>query len=180
MARTQFFGAASIDGFIAEPDGGIAWLRVYEDAGRRLYEEFLAGVGALAMGAATYEALIEELGSEPWPYEDRPTWVFTHRRQDPPDGADVRFVQGPVAEAHAEMRAAAGDTNVWVVGGGNLLSQFVDAGLLQDLRLTVVPVVLGAGVPLFPKALPGALELQGSTDVGGGLMELRYELAHSG
>ena len=92
----------------------------------------------------------------------------------------MRFVQGPVAAAHAEMRAAAGNTNVWVVGGGNLLSQFVDAGLLQDLRLTVVPVVLGAGVPLFPKALPGALELQGSIDVGGGLVELRYELAHSG
>jgi dihydrofolate reductase len=180
LARTQFFGAASLDGFIAEPDGGIGWLRAYEDAGRGLYEEFLAGVGALAMGAATYEALIEQLDSEAWPYADRPTWVFTHRSQDPPDGADVRFVRGPVTAAHAEMRAAAGDANVWVVGGGALLSQFVDAGLLQDLRLTVVPVVLGAGVPLFPKPLPGALELTGSTEVGGGLVELRYELANSG
>ncbi len=179
MARTQFFGAASLDGFIAEPDGGTGWLRAYEDAGRALYEEFLAGVGALAMGAATYEGLIEQLDSEAWPYEDRPTWVFTHRGQDAPDGADVRFVQGPVAQAHAEMRATAADANVWVVGGGDLLSQFVDAGLLQDLRLTVVPVVLGAGVPLFPKRLLGALELTGSTDVGGGLVELRYGLPNS-
>ncbi len=179
MARTQFFGAASLDGFIAEPDGGIAWLRSYEDAGRDLYEEFLAGVGALAMGAATYDALLDELGSAAWPYQDQPTWVFTHRRQEPPEGADVRFVEGPVAEAHAEMRAAAGDANVWVVGGGDLLSQFVDAGLLHDLRLTVVPVVLGAGVPLFPKAVPAALELTGTSSVGGGLVELRYELAGS-
>jgi dihydrofolate reductase len=180
LARTQFFGAASLDGFIAEPDGGIAWLRAYEDAGRELYEEFLAGVGALAMGAATYDALLEQLDSAAWPYEDQPTWVFTHRRQDPPDGADVRFVEGSVAEPHAEMRAAAGDANVWVVGGGDLLSQFVDAGLLHDLRLTVVPVVLGAGVPLFPKAVPGALELTGTSPVGGGLVELRYELTDSG
>ncbi len=179
MARTQFFGAASLDGFIAEPDGGIAWLRSYEGAGRDLYEEFLAGVGALAMGAATYDALLDELGSAAWPYQDKPTWVFTHRRQEPPEGADVRFVEGQVGDAHAEMRAAAGDANVWMVGGGDLLSQFVDAGLLQDLRLTVVPVVLGAGVPLFPKAVPGALELTGTSSVGGGLVELRYELSGS-
>jgi dihydrofolate reductase len=179
LARTQFFGAASLDGFIAEPDGGIAWLRSYEAAGRDLYEEFLAGVGALAMGAATYDALLDELGSAAWPYEDMPTWVFTHRRQEPPEGADVRFVEGPVAEAHAEMRAAAGDGTVWVVGGGDLLSQFVDAGLVHDLRVTVVPVALGAGVPLFPKAVPGALQLTGTSSVGGGLVELRYELAGS-
>lgn len=179
MARTQFFGAASLDGFIAKPDGGIAWLRAYEDVARDLYEEFIAGVGALTMGAATYDALLEQLGSEAWPYRSLPTWVFTHRRQEAPAGADVRFVEGGVAEAHAEMRAAAGDANVWVVGGGHLLGQFVDAGLLHDLRLTVVPVVLGAGVPLFPKAVPGSLELTGTSEVGSGLVELRYRLVDS-
>jgi len=180
LARTQFFGAASLDGFIASPDGGIAWLRSYEDAGRDLYEDFIAGVGALAMGAATYDVLLEQLGPAAWPYRDQPTWVFTHRRQEAPEGADVRFVQGPVSEAHAEMRAAAGDANVWVVGGGDLLSQFVDAGLLHDLRLTVVPVVLGAGIPLFPRPVAGSLELTGTAPVGGGLVELRYRLMDAG
>ena len=74
---------------------------------------------------------------------------------------------------------AAGDANVWVVGGGDLLSQFVDAGLVHELRLTVVPVVLGAGIPLFPRAVRGALELTGTSQVGGGLVELRYALAGS-
>ena len=56
----------------------------------------------------------------------------------------------------------------------------MDAGLLHDLRLTVVPVVLGAGIPLFPKAVPGSLELTGTSPVGAGMVELRYELAGSG
>ena len=84
----------------------------------------------------------------------------------------MRAVAGAVRDPHAEMRAAAGDRNVWVVGGG-LLTQFLDAGLVDDLLLTVVPVVLGAGVPLSRR--PGCA-LTGTRELGGGLVELRYVL----
>ncbi len=174
LARTQFFGAASLDGFIATPDGGIDWLRSYDDAGRDLYEDFIAGVGALAMGAATYDSLLEQLGSAAWPYEEQPTWVFTHRRLEAPEGADVRFVEGPVSEAHAEMRAAAGDAQRMGGGRRRPAQPVRGRGAGARLGLTVVPVVLGAGVPLFPRAVRGALELTGTSQVGGGLVELRY------
>ena len=68
---------------------------------------------------------------------------------------DVRIVNAKVPDLHDEMLAAAGERNLWVVGGGNVASQFADAGLLDELLVTVVPVVLGEGKPLFDRRLAG-------------------------
>ncbi len=173
MGRTQYFCAASLDGFIARSDGSLDWLHPYDEVARSTYEAFLAGVGALVMGASTYR-LVASDRSSPWPYHDRPAWVLTHHRLPSPDGADVRFVDGPVAGLAADMRASAGTQNLWVVGGGEVASQFADEGLLDDLLLTIVPVVLGAGIPLFARAVP-TLGLRESRRFGPGLIELRYQ-----
>jgi len=82
---------------------------------------------------------------------DRPTFVFTSRELPVPEGADIRFVSGPVADVLAEIRAAAGDGDIWVVGGGDLAGQFLDAGVLDEIALSVAPVALTAGAPLFPR-----------------------------
>jgi dihydrofolate reductase len=77
------------------------------------------------------------------------------------------------------MAAAAGERDLWVVGGGNVASQFADAGLLDELHLTVVPVVLGAGKPLFDRPLPGgSMQLTGTRTFETGMVELRYALRH--
>jgi len=118
-----------------------------------------------------------------WPYRGKPCWVLTSR--DPPrpegEGVDVRFVQGSVSDLYPEMRAAAGDLNLWVVGGGNVASQFADEGLLDEVIATVVPVVLGAGKPLFDRRLPGGpVRLTGTRAFDSGMVELRYELDRIG
>ena len=82
---------------------------------------------------------------------DRPTFVFTSRELPVPEGADIRFVSGPVADVLAEIRAAAGDGDIWVVGGGDLAGQFLDAGALDEIALSVAPVALTGGAPLFPR-----------------------------
>ena len=75
------------------------------------------------------------------------------------------------------MVAAAGERNLWVVGGGNVASQFADAGLLDELLVTVVPVVLGDGKPLFDRRLPGGpMQLTGTRTFDSGMVELRYEI----
>jgi dihydrofolate reductase len=77
-----------------------------------------------------------------------------------------------------ELIAGAGERNVWVVGGGNVASQFADAGLLDELLVTVVPVVLGEGKPLFDRRLPrGPMQLTGTRTFDSGMVELRYEIA---
>ena len=89
----------------------------------------------------------------------------------------MRFASGSVSELHDELRAAAGDRHVWVVGGGNVASQFADEGLLDELIVTVVPVVLGEGKPLFDRRLPGGpMQLAGARPFDSGMVELRYEI----
>lgn len=89
---------------------------------------------------------------ESWYYE-QPAWVFTSRDLGTPEGADVRFAQGAVADAYEQLCAAAGDRDIWVVGGGDLAGQFADAGLLDEVVLSIAPVTLGAGKPLLPRRL---------------------------
>jgi dihydrofolate reductase len=157
MTRTHYYTATSLDGFLADANDSLDWLlsQDVDDEGPFGYKEFIAGVGAMVMGATTYDwVLTHHIGKgEPWPYEI-PAWVMTHR--DPGSfadvpGADVRFAAGDVRAVHAALTEAAGDRDVWVVGGGDLAAQFALAGLLDDLTVSIAPVTLGAGRPLFPR-----------------------------
>jgi dihydrofolate reductase len=76
-------------------------------------------------------------------------------------GADIRFVQGDVAEVHAAMRAASDARNIWLVGGGDLVGQFADQGLLDEIFVSVAPVTLGGGAPLLPRRIVGRMTLTG-------------------
>ena len=97
------------------------------------------------------------------------------------DEVDVRIVEAGVPDLVGEMVAAAGKRHLWVVGGGNVASQFADAGLLDEVRVTVVPVVLGEGKPLFDRRLPGgAMRLTGVYPRRNGMVELAYEVAREG
>jgi dihydrofolate reductase len=160
--KTQYYTATSIDGFIADANNSLDWLFQFGsdpddvEGGAPGYAGFIAQVGALAMGSTTYEWILnhEDLLAHPdrWPYT-QPTWVFSSRSLPRVDGADLRFVSGDVAAVHAEMTAASGGQNVWLVGGGDLVGQFHDQGLLDEIILTVMPVFLGGGAPLLPRAI---------------------------
>ena len=168
MSLTQYYTATTLDGFMADPSHSLDWLftRDQDHGGLLNYGEFIAGVGALAMGSSTYEWILahEFADKDPaewtWPY-DLPCWVFTHRELTVVPGADIHFVRGDVPSVHAEMAEAAGGKNVWVVGGGDLAGQFADAGLLDEVIVYVAPVTLGAGAPLLPRRLELRLEETG-------------------
>ena len=158
MALTQYYTATTLDGFIAGADDSLDWLftRARDPGGPLSYDAFIVDVGALAMGAKTYEWILEHSQSG-WPYE-QPSWVFTHRQPPLVPGAAIQLVQGDVAPVHAEMMAAAGGRNVWIVGGGDLVGQFADAGLLDEVLVTIAPVTLGAGKPLLSRRVELRLE----------------------
>jgi dihydrofolate reductase len=185
MGRTRYLCASSLDGFIAESDDTLAWLTEYEGSFHGegsepmagWYDRFIEGIGALVMGSATYEFVLREM--ETWPYAGLPTWVLTTRDLPPPGGeeVDVRIGPASVPDALAEMLAAAGERDLWVVGGGNVASQFADAGLLDEVQVTVVPVVLGTGKPLFDNRLPGGpMQLRSTRTFDTGMVELRYDV----
>jgi dihydrofolate reductase len=164
VTRTTFYTAASLDGFLADPDNSLTWLvtRDIDRSGPMGYDVFIASVGALVMGATTYEWLLDHLdhdehGALKWPYE-QPTWVVTHRDPAIVPGADLRFYSGDVALLYDEMMAAADGKGLWVVGGGDLAGQFADADLLDEVIVSFAPVTLGAGAPLMPRRLELRLE----------------------
>jgi dihydrofolate reductase len=180
--KTQYYTACSLDGFIATEDHSLEWLFPLGDVNDTSYPRFIAEVGALAMGSSTYEWMLRHVvkpgsgAGAPWPYA-QPTWVFSSRTLPAVPGADIRFVRGDVAPVHARMRAAAGDKNVWLVGGGDLVGQFHDAGLLDELIVQVGSVTLGSGKPLLPRRIASpSLRLVSVQQFGPGFAELRYEV----
>ncbi|MGE3841453.1 MAG: dihydrofolate reductase family protein [Vicinamibacterales bacterium] len=180
--KTQYYTASSLDGFIATADDSLDWLFRLGDIAETSYPSFIRDVGAIAMGATTYEWLLKHvLGPEadepePWPYE-QPTWVFTTRQLPPVAGADIRFVKGDVRPVHEAMVSAAGARNVWLAGGGELVGQFHDRGLLDELFVQVGSVTLGSGKPLLPRAISDPpLRLVSARALGTNFVELHYEV----
>jgi dihydrofolate reductase len=108
------------------------------------------------MGSTTYEWILDHERGK-WPYE-LPCWVFTHRELTVVPDAGIEFVSGDVVPVHERMVEAAGGRNVWIVGGGDLVGQFADAGLLDEVLVGIAPVTLGGGAPLLPRRIELRLE----------------------
>jgi dihydrofolate reductase len=192
MTRTQYYCAATLDGYIADADDRIDWLTGYEGSYAAeeaepgpmseggSYESFYEGVGALVSGSVTYEFILGHLeGGGEWPYRDKPCWVLSSRDLPIPegDGVDVRIENAPVTDLYDQMVEAAGERNLWIVGGGNVASQFADARLLDEVIVTVVPVVLGEGKPLFDGPLSdGPMQLTAVAPRANGMVGLSYRV----
>jgi len=161
LMATVYYTATTLDGYLATPDHSLDWLFAVEHGPdvEADMAQFYASVGPLAMGASTYRWVVENESlldhPEKWHewYGDRPTWVFTHREDQPVvEGADIRFTRSPVEQVHAEMLAA-DDKDIWLMGGGDLVGQFHDAGLVDRIVATIAPATLGAGAPLLPRVI---------------------------
>jgi dihydrofolate reductase len=182
--KTQYFTATSIDGFIADEDNSLDWLfQAHQDHDESQWDAFIGAVGAMVMGATTYEWALEhdKLLENPdkWHdyYGDIPCWVFTHRELPAIPNADIRFVQGDVRPIHEEMTAVAGGKNIWLVGGGELVGRFADEGLLDEIQLHVAPVTLGSGAPLLPRRITSQRLTLTSAEIVGGFAFLTYSVS---
>ncbi len=180
--KTQYYTATSIDGYIADENNSLDWLFQFGkiDSMKDSYPRFINEVGAATMGSTTYEWILahENMIEHPerWPYEI-PTWVFSSRELPVVDGADIRFVQGAVAPFHDEMVKAADGKNIWIVGGGDLVGQFHDHGLLDEIILSVAPVMLGSGAPLLPRNITAPpLKLVNVEKHGDVFVDLTYQI----
>ncbi|GAA2842910.1 dihydrofolate reductase [Leucobacter komagatae] len=181
MSRLIYYVASSLDGFIADEHDSLDWLLSQEQApgGGNDYESFIANIGAIAMGSTTYEWVLANGG---WGYE-MPAWVLTTRELAVPPvaegaaAADVHFAHGQVTEVYEAMREAARGKDLWVVGGGDLAGQFADAGLLDEVHLSIAPVTLAGGRPLLPRRLDLEL-IEHSTN--GAFLTARHRVRRQG
>jgi dihydrofolate reductase len=173
MTRIIYDAATTLNGFLADDTGSLDWLFAVEGGEHPEAELFPADAAVLVEGSSTYEWVLahEHLLENPerWAelYGSKPTFVFTSRDLPIPAGADVRLVSGSVADAFPAIEAAAVGGDVWVVGGGELAGQFLDAGLLDVVAVSVAPVALAGGAPLLPRRLESdRLRLVSATAVG--------------
>src|SRR4051794_22622486 len=157
MTKVVYFTACTLDGFIADEHDSLDWLFEVphsEDDGS--WDAFIGRIGPMVTGTTTYRWMLDRHFTEHPEqfaefYDDRPLWVFTHQHLPGVPGADVRFVSGDVTPVYNELVADGRD--VWVIGGGDLVGQFDDAGLLDEVHLGMTPVTLGAGRPLLPRRI---------------------------
>jgi dihydrofolate reductase len=183
VSQTQYYTATTLDGFIADPQDSLDWLftRRRERDGPLNYDDFIAGIGAMAMGSTTYEWILDHefADKDPaewkWPY-DIPCWVFTHRELPAVPNSGVGFTSAEIPTVHAQMAAAAGDRNIWIVGGGDLAGQFADVGLLDEVLVSIAPVTLGAGAPLLPRRVELRLDELGRN---GDFVSARFAVVRS-
>lgn len=164
--------AASVDGYIADRDGGISWLDAFSgvDAG---YDRFIAGVGTVVMGRRTYDQ-VRTFGA--YPYARQRSIVVTHRPIDAaPPG--VEAWHNDVPSLIEQLRETEDGQDAWVVGGAAIQAEFITAGGLDSLELFVIPVLLGDGVRMFPPSPhSGPMRLDGASPLGKGMVRLVYGL----
>ncbi|MCC2970673.1 dihydrofolate reductase family protein [Massilia sp. IC2-476] len=174
MITGHIFIATSLDGYIARPDGDIGWLLQRDDPSEdHGYDEFIADKDCIVMGRGSYE---KALGFDPWPY-DRPVLVLSRRLAGTAVPAAlegrVSFSDATPQQAMAQL-AAQGVRRVYV-DGGQLVQSFIRAGLVEDVVLSTVPVLIGAGRPLFGAlARDVALALVASRSFPSGLVQSTY------
>jgi len=171
--RVSAFLGASLDGFIAEADGGLGFLKPFEQE-EHGYAEFYASVDTLLMGRKTYETV---LGFGAWPFGDRRVAVLSRQAREP--RFNERFVRGEPAEVLAAL-GAEGARHVYA-DGGEVVTRFLAASLLDSLTVSIVPVLVGTGVRLFATS-PGrhGLTLESARTLPSGVVQLRYRPGVSG
>jgi dihydrofolate reductase len=174
MAIIQLYIATSLDGFIARPDGQLDWLESFPnpdmlDYG---YMNFISQIGTIIMGRKTYSWLID--GGHEWPYTEQDTYVVS-RQQDLelkiPRG---KVLSGDLADFVNELKAST-NKDIWLVGGGELNTLFLNHDLIDKMIITVVPVIIGEGIPLFPnKPKESSWTLEKSEAYETGIIGLTY------
>ena len=172
---------SSLDGYIAKKDNSVSWFETSDNYEKGVNvteqdaQEFLKKIDCYVMGARTYEHALELSKSYGWVYGDVPTIVLTHRKL-PIDRQNIETYSGDLSKLVNE-RLKPNYKNIWLVGGAKLTKDFIRLNLADEIRQSILPVILGDGTPFFDQiGQEQVLHLKGVTAYKSGTVELRYEI----
>jgi dihydrofolate reductase len=170
---------SSLDGYIAKKDNSISWFETTDNYEKGVTgenpEEFLKTIDCYIMGSRTYEHALELSKSYGWAYGDKPTVVLTNQNL-PIDRSNIEFYSGDLHKLVNE-RLRPNYKNVWLVGGAKLAKDFIQVQLADEIRQTILPIILGDGISFFDQiGQEQALHLKNVTAYKNGLVELCYQI----
>lgn len=148
MRKLILFIAMSVDGYIADLNGGVEWLEgeIPGENDMASYQEFIKDIDTVMMGANTYHQLVTELSPDKWMYSDFVSYVITHHPKQSTD--KIKFTREDPGQLAARLKAQAGK-NIWVCGGAAIVKQLIQMDLIDKYYINVIPVILGNGIRLF-------------------------------
>lgn len=148
MRKICLFIAMSLDGYIADRQGGVDWLNGQGNDHENIdaYSEFTKGIDTILMGWNTYRQIVTELSPTQWVYGNFTTYVITHNEL--PSSEKIRFVNINPDDLVNRLKEETGK-NIWICGGANLVQQLVAKNLIDNYHVTVIPTLLGSGIRLF-------------------------------
>lgn len=149
MKKIKLYIATSLDGFIARPDGALDWfpdlLKGSKD--RHGFRELMNSIDIIVMSSKTYHEIIGL--NVDWPYKTKTTYVISHQNTNLNENDNVIFITEKIVENIIELKKGNGN-DIWLVGGGQLITLFLNHDLIDEMQISYIPVILGEGIPLFP------------------------------
>ena len=167
MRNVILYIATSIDGYIADIDGGVSWLEGdgSDQKAEGTYMQFIQNIDSVVMGYKTYKQILEELSPNQWPYEGLHTYVITHR--EIPSSTNVSFTKDSPSALIAKLKEQEGK-DIWICGGASIVNQLLEAKLIDKLIITSAPTILGRGKRLFEEVdFQTKLSLESSVNYNG-------------
>ena len=167
MRKVILYISMSVDGFIADKNGGVDWIagsdENYEsDYG---YVHFIKNIDTVIFGYNTYRQIVEDLSPHEWVYKGLQSYVFTNKKKK--DTQDVRFVNEDVSLFIEELKNKDGK-NIWICGGAQLVNQLIKQDMIDEYHITTIPILLGNGIRLFQENNPNInLKLEKSQEENG-------------
>ena len=176
MRRTVLYISMSLDGCLARPDGDVSWLAGQDpdDPDPGTYPAFLSTVDTVVMGWTTYYQVVTQLSPGSWPYRGLDCYVLTHRPL-PPQTEKIQAFSGPAHQLVEQLKREPAGRDIWICGGADTAAQLIRKNAIDRYVVSVIPVILGEGIPLFSRGLPQQDLRLVSAAHSNGIAELTYE-----
>lgn len=173
MRKVIVYIAMSLDGYVADSNGGVSWLAGDGSDAENFgtYNEFIENIDTVLLGFSTYNQIVTELSPDAWPYEGMNSYVLTHRKMD--NQNQITFTDENLVDLIKKLKSQQGK-DIWICGGASLIQQLKELDLIDEYTFSIMPTILGKGVKLFAESdseFPLALK---NTTAYNGIAEVTY------
>jgi len=178
MRKLSLFIATSLDGYIAKPNDDLGFLKLVEKEGEDYgYAQFTSNIDTILIGRKTYDYVVREIGTSHYDNGERDIYVVT--RQEKPDTGRIKFYAGSLAELVKKLKAQPGK-DIYCDGGAEVINELLNHDLIDEMTISIVPVLLGSGTRLFKDGRPEQLlELLAVKTFDTGLTQLHFRRKHA-